>query len=414
MRTGALFLLVACNVESMQVTPSGLADSGASCPRIAVVCSDAVSADIGAFSAAGDVLSRSIVSSGSATPGLSAALSGDVVLPHDRPEAGKLVVIDRYPNGVLTWIAASSAQIEGQLLVAPGFPSNPHDYLAVSEHKAYVTRYGVNPKPNAVTAGYDQGNDVLVIDPYVRTITGRIDLSPYNRGTALARPDRMTRRGDIAFVVLGKLSQDFQAGEEGSVVGIDLTRDAPVFEVTLGTSVRNCTSLALSPSRTQLAVGCAGIFRSSTMLSPREARNAQNRESALVLLDVTQTPPVVTKTLTWAAQLDAPLALTGLAYQDDRTVFATSFGSADLGLPDKVLRMDTKTGAVTEEFRARSAFVLGDIWCGPGCAIDAQTRCMLADGETRSVRSFAPASATNINVKLNAALMPLFLGELAP
>jgi hypothetical protein len=406
MRGPFLALLLACDVTSTQTPATGVGDGGV-CRAVTVVSSDYLSTDIGALSAEGTVLSKSVISSGSAAVGLGAALSGDVVLPHDRTSA--LVLLDR-TQGALTWVDPKNAQVKGQLRVAPGFPSNPHDYLELSERKAYVTRYGANPKPGA--EAYDQGNDVLIIDPATRSITGRLDLKRYN-GSALARPDRMTRAGELALVVLGRLSNSFHEGDVGLLVGIDIKQDAPIFDVALG-SAKNCVSLATSPNGKRLAIGCSGVFPDSQALTPRAARDAQVRDSALVVLDLTQSPPSVIATYPVAAKNDAPLSL-GLAFADNDSVLATSYGDLALNIPDQLVRVDVNTGESTVVMRAGRAFVYGDVLC------DAQCRgaCFLADAESGrvlglgAVRKDATQDAMRkFDVGLNSMLPPRMLGGL--
>jgi len=113
-------------------TESGAEGGAAWCPAALVVAnSDFTSTNISVLSPAGSVLSESIISSASAPPGLTTALSGDVVFPLE-PTPGVIVLIDRFPNSVVTSVDPSTAMVMKQLPVGTGFAANPHDYLAVS------------------------------------------------------------------------------------------------------------------------------------------------------------------------------------------------------------------------------------------------------------------------------------------
>ncbi|HEU4537450.1 MAG TPA: hypothetical protein VFS00_25200, partial [Polyangiaceae bacterium] len=100
--SAALALAVAgCDVSAPPGSGGvGGAGGGApGCPQAFVVAnSDYASTNVSVVSVAGELLSASLVSSASAGVGSSAALSGDVVLPHDRPASGRVVLLDRYPN----------------------------------------------------------------------------------------------------------------------------------------------------------------------------------------------------------------------------------------------------------------------------------------------------------------------------
>ena len=68
---------------------------------------------------------------------------------------------------------------------------NPHDYVPVSERKAYVTRFEGNAQLGAEPL--DVGNDVLIVDPSVPAVTGRIALD-----TAFAGPPGFLPSADRA------------------------------------------------------------------------------------------------------------------------------------------------------------------------------------------------------------------------
>src|SRR6185295_14337493 len=107
--------------------------AGGACPSgLLVSSSDYKSTNISVLSPTGATLSEILISSASASTGLSTALSGDVVFPLSTPTSGRAVLIDRFPNSVLTWVNPSNAEVIHQLPVGTGFAANPQDYLEVS------------------------------------------------------------------------------------------------------------------------------------------------------------------------------------------------------------------------------------------------------------------------------------------
>ena len=112
---------------------------------IVVVSSDYASTNVSFVGLDGGVLSPSVVSSATTTTGLSSPFSGDVVLPTMPAFGDRIVLIDRYPASVLTWVDVVSGAVASQLAVATGFVANPQDYLEASSSRAYVTRYESNP-----------------------------------------------------------------------------------------------------------------------------------------------------------------------------------------------------------------------------------------------------------------------------
>ena len=133
-----------------------------SCPNdIVIIDSDYQSTNVSVISVADNLLSGSLISTGSTPPGLTEALSGDVVLPLTKPPSGKVVLIDQ-GNDALVWVDPGTGDVLEDLSVATGFSSNPSDYLEVSNTKAYVARYTTNL--GAGKQSFDEGGDILVVD----------------------------------------------------------------------------------------------------------------------------------------------------------------------------------------------------------------------------------------------------------
>ena len=125
---------------------------------IAVVGSDYYSTSISIVDrSTQDLFREGVVDSGSSAAGLSVALSGDIWCPRTYNQQNWLVLLDRFPNSVLTVLNPHGFAVNGQLSVATGFAANPHDFLWVDTHRAYVTRYEKNPQPGR--KNYDEGDD---------------------------------------------------------------------------------------------------------------------------------------------------------------------------------------------------------------------------------------------------------------
>jgi hypothetical protein len=218
-------LLVAC---SEPVVPDSLEPLPRE-PRFAVVSSDfSASSAISMLDADGEPIARRWFDSGTALPGLVAALSGDVVLP-TRQLGGSFTVIDRFRTDVVSRFTVPEGALVGQVRthLRPeriGYNSNPHDVL-FDGARAWVTRN--EPNPDLEAAEENRGNDLVAIDLATMELTGeRIDLSGLDARsgdtTYFARPSRVVRLGDRLLVGLDRLDASFEGGASGAVAVIDL------------------------------------------------------------------------------------------------------------------------------------------------------------------------------------------------
>lgn len=361
----------ACGVESDPASSGGIDED---VRGFAVVNSDYQSASVSLTNLEGEVLSERFIGSGSADTGLSAALGGDVVLPTTPSTSADLVVIDRTPSGVLTWIDRTSAKVRAQLNVATGFAANPHDYVAISDTKAYVTRFAWNLASGKQE--FDEGNDVLVIDPSVPEIVDRIDLMPVLEGEPAGfypSADRALVAGDQLFVLAVGFNVDFTDRLPSRLVTID-TKGDRIADVLVFDGLNSCSSLELAPDGVTLAIACHGAFGNESEEAPPD--------SGIVLVDITGAPKETARFL--AKDLGGAM-IAGLAFVDDRTLLFTTFGRYDddlehMAVPDTARLLDTHEGALIGKPLQRSKavpFTLGDVSCVP------ETRtCVLCDAET--------------------------------
>jgi hypothetical protein len=366
--------LGACDVPAPEGSTGG-ADTGSSAcgAGLVVASSDYGSSSVGVLGLDGRVASGALITSGAQVAGLSTSLSGDVVFPGTAPASGQIVLIDRYPNAVLTWIDPASGVVRGQLSVATGFGSNPQDYLELSPTKAYVPRHTSNPSPGMVPL--DHGGDVLVINPQTRAILSSIvfeEAAPFQ-----PRPARMRLVGSSVWLTLGRLDQDFQKAEDGRLVGLDPTTDAVRWTLDFP-GVYNCSALAYQEKSALVAVSCSGLVADGA----HEIDHA-----AVILLDASHEPPTEKLRVTGATLGDPtpPGGASALAFVDEERLLVVLAGSLDGGRPDRLVSLATADGSLQEIYRARAAFVLGDVACTAACT----ARCFLTDAEAGGVRNFA-------------------------
>lgn len=268
--------------------------------RVAIVHTDYKSASVSLYDAAsGALLREDCVNSGTAQPAPALSLSGDLVLPSAPQAGGELLLIDR-GNAALTWMDPVTCAPRRQLSVGisgqASFESNPQDVLSISPTKAYVTRLRRNPTPSPQADDFDEGEDVLVVDPSVPAVKGRIALAgealPAATGEATqAMPGRGVVVGRYAYVTIGSLEVGYQKAGPGRVAIIDVETDAIVGRLELP-SFTNCHQASTDASKSTLVIGCGGVYADGP------GRSAQ---SAFVAFDLSSFPPAPVRT--WAPDL---------------------------------------------------------------------------------------------------------------
>lgn len=270
-------------------------DAGVAGRRVAIVNTDYRSASVSLFDATtGTLVKDDCVNSGTAQPAPALSLSEDVVFPSAPQAGGQLVLIDR-GNATLTWIDPNTCVPSHQLSVGgsglASFQSLPQDLLSISATKAYVTRMGKNPTPSAQADDFDEGDDLLIVDPSVPSVKGRIDLS----GEALlaatgeatqAMAGRGVVVGHFAYIAITSFQAGYQKAGHGRVTIIDTDTDAIVGRLELN-DFKNCQQISTDPGQTVLVVGCGGVYADGA------ARVAQ---SAFVAFDLSSSPPALLET----------------------------------------------------------------------------------------------------------------------
>jgi hypothetical protein len=338
---------------------------------VVVVSSDYQSSNVSLIDFEGRTLSESVVSSASVAPGLSAALSGDVVAPTQAAD-DEITLIDRYPAGVITWVDVETGSVRAQLNVGTGFIANPHDYAVVSPERAFVTRFEANA--DSGQEAYDAGSDVLVVDPSEPAVTGRIDLADAFQGEPdfLPRPDRALLVDSSLLVLLGGYAPDFERAADARIVVIDVEGEAVTDSLTFP-GVTGCSALALSPSGQRVAVACAGTFGGDSVSSLED--------SALVVVRL-GSPPSVEAVVPALSFAGAPIGW-GIDWASEQRLFVVTWGHLDdngeAAEPDRAFELDWESGTARELASTVSTpFAFGEVRCMPACGA-----CFLADAETR-------------------------------
>lgn len=404
----AALLVLACGVPEPPGATGGVDAGGAGepCPRgIAVASSDYQSTNVSLLGTDGSVLSSSFISSASAATGLSSPLTGDVVLPTARSAGADLVLIDRFPASVLTWVDLSSGAVRAQLGVGTGFAANPHDYVPVDEQRAFVTRYETNPDPGRQPL--DRGGDLLLIDPSRPALVSRVDLAgalDRDASEYLPRADRAVRVGARVYVLLSAYSADFSRSADSRLVALDAVSGA-VVDVLVLAGLHGCGALAVAPGGDELGVSCTGDFAGDSAADLTTAG----------LVRVALAPGLREVTRFHALDLGEDNPGFSLSYVDATHVALVTFGAfAPDGSPERgdvLLEVELTSGAARDVLHSeREPFTLGDVRCEPACGA-----CFATDAGRGVVHRFDSAGGTlgerrEIVVDTAIGLPPRYLG----
>lgn len=345
--------------------------------------------------------SSSLISSSSANPGLSAALSADVVAPTARQTSDNVVLIDR-SNGVLTWVNVETGNVARQLNIAPGgYYANPQDYLQYDETTAFLTR----AEPNATSSGdFDKGSDVVVIDPKAGKITDAIDLNHAMAGTSHPPyPGRLILAGGLLRVLLVGFDLASLSYADARLVTID-PESLEVTHVLVFEGIENCMNLVVAPDAKSLALACAGPF-------------GVPEASAILQVSVEAEPREL---LRLSASKLGGQQVNMIEFTSPTTLAYTTTGSVDYSTatptilaPDTLRLLDLRSQKVDAKpvfALENAAFELGELRCSRS-----HGRCVLTDAKTGGglLRQFA----IDDNGRLNAidgagthVLPPRFIG----
>jgi hypothetical protein len=225
---------------------------------LAVLGSDYLKTSVSLVDIAKNTVAADVLTSDTVLAAGQAALSGDVVLASHNGGTGTVLLVDR-AKGAITWLGADG-KVQKQALVENFAKSNPQDAVWASPGRLYVARLGVNPTPTAVANDFDEGDDLVVLDPATGKLTEQLKLSSYATAPGTnAAPQRMATDGTLVWLPLGSLSADFQKVGTGRVLGVDALTGQVVKTVDLPAS-KNCAKAVYLPTTQQVAVVCSGAY----------------------------------------------------------------------------------------------------------------------------------------------------------
>jgi hypothetical protein len=366
-----LGLLSGCNVTPL--SPSGGANlpERGDCPTgLALVSSDYLSSEVALLFPSGEPATPSLVSSAaSASSGLAAALSGDIVVAPAVSRPGELAIVDRFGTNVITFIDTRTALVRAQLPVGTGFEANAQGYLELDEHHALVPRLGENAVPGREP--FDQGSDLLIIEPSVPEIVGSLPM-PRKDGY-LPSPVAATLVGDDVVVTLQHAKRGFSGMAEAELVGVDRGASRVRYRLAL-TGSKNCGKSQLSPSRGVLGVACEGyIDRRGAALEPET--------SAFVLLDATEDPPAPLKRFSALELFGGPIQ-TSFEFVDDRLVLLKTQTALGAEADNRLFALDLESGAtalLATALRDDAGAGFGVAFGGMSCAAGCGDPCLICD-----------------------------------
>jgi len=295
-------------------------------------------------------------------------LSSDVVLPTQVPPGGPVAIIDR-TNAVVTWLDVTNCAPLGQMSVGTGFLANPHDVVMLSASKAYVTRAEENGKPTPAAGDFDEGNDILVVDPSRAMVVGRIDLAPFAPAGVLPRADRAILAGGLVYVSFNNISADYASYGEGRIVMIDPATDLVTGTIDLP-GAKNCGAMSYLASANRLFVACSGAYGDPA---------GQAAGSAIVSIDLGTSPPAVALQVSAATLGSAPFSNLAVAAIDATTAFAVGVGDFTSVPPDSLWSLPLTGAAPVKVFESSEGFALGAVLFD----VERQ-RAYVADGTTNS------------------------------
>jgi hypothetical protein len=369
--------LAACNVEPLiEDSCSVELTHTPGCPAAAlVVLSDYLATQVSLSRLDGKTLCDSLASSArTEASGVALALSGDVVVPSSRPPSGRAVLLDRFGTNVVSWVDPESGVFLGQIAIGTGFESNPQDYVELEDGRAFVSRWGQNAFPGE--QAFDEGGDVLVLDSTIPAILGRIALPSDDFPP---RPAGMTRVGDRIVVTLQRASTDVRSMGEARLVGIDPDSQSVAWTLELP-GLKNCGSVALSPTGARAAVACTGY------IDP-DGVGQELDESAVVLLDLGASSPVELERFT-ARDLAGEALQSEIEFAtEERLLVKTQTALGSTG-NNRLLSLELADGsesvlaeALPAEDGSGHGVSFGGLLCLPGCG----DVCLLADGSRQSL-----------------------------
>jgi len=320
---------------------------------IVVVNSDYNSTSVSFLDRDGNLVKDGCFNSGTGTPSLAMMLSGDVVLPTQVPSGGPVPIVDR-GNGVLTWLDPLTCEPLRQLAVSTGYLAYPHDVVTLSASKAYVTRPEENGAATPAPGDFDDGNDLLIIDPAQTKILGRIDLKPFAPVGVLPRADRALLAEGVVFVSLNAIDQHWSSYGTGRIVMVDPVTDAVTGFIDVP-GAKNCGAMTYVAAAKKLMVACGGSFSDAQQID----------SSAIAVIDLGVSPPAVVAQIAAASVGTLPFSNLALAAWDGNTALGLTLGDSQIGAQDQLWSLPLAGALPIKVFESAEAWALGAVLADP-------------------------------------------------
>lgn len=379
-----------------------------SCPQgVSVVLTDYASTQIALSDLEGTTLSESFISTASTeASGVAFTLSGDVAVPSTRPASGRVVLLDRFGTNVVTWVDPDSAEVLGQLAVGTGFESNPWDYLEVDDRFAWVSRWGHNADPGQ--QDHDAGGDLLVVDTESYEIVDSMVIEPEE--DLPPRPRNLALVGDQVVVALERVSADWATTGEARLAGFSVADRTQTFMLKLA-GLKTCESPVPDLDGSRWFVVCTGALSFDGTTESLD-------QSALVILDFSETPPLEVRRIPAEDIAGEPLQA-GVAVAAKDLLLLKTQTAVPGDTNNRWLAYDLETGETTTLAEARpdadgkgQGLKFGGMSCAPGCS----SVCLLTDSDRGVLQrvSIEPDGTLKlldpVEVETSVGLPPVRLG----
>jgi len=225
---------------------------------------------------------------------------------------------------------------------ASSLKTDMHDVVIASDSKAYVTRYS----PDLTAAATDDaklGNDVITVDPASGTFKSRINIDAYAStvagATILARPDHALIAAGRIVVSLNEIDATFKIYGEGKVILIDPASDTVTASVAL-TGLYDCEGMDYVTASKTLLVACGGPYADAN----------QVEKSGIAVVDLSVSPPTLTRTITGAAFGGQPVSFSWVLSSPTAASPARAFASTsdpNFVMPDALYLFDFAAASAT-------------------------------------------------------------------
>ena len=255
---------------------------------------------------------------------------------------------------------------------------------------------------------FDEGSDVLLIDPSAAEITGRIDLGPAMAGEAsayLPRADRAVLIGERAYVLLGSYSSDMLDSAPSRVVSIDPLTDE-LDEVLVLDGLHGCAGMTVAPGSPELAIACSGRWEGSVAAI---AHSGVVRVAVAGGMQELQRYP--------ASSFGEGAVGAGISYASPGRLLFVTFGRFAAGetpaADDTLIELDLESGQAHVLLRsAETPFTLGDVRCSSACEACFVTDAARSGGVVHrfDVTAGGLSGRRTIKVEQNIGLPPRQLG----